>query len=109
MINKGLRHRISFQKKTVLNDGFQTIDWQPYRSNVAAKVTFLSGRDVILSNAEHSAVVARIQVRYDRNITPDMRIFFRDEQYKISAILPDNESGLQWLTILVEKGVVDGN
>ena len=109
MIAKKLRHRVTLQRKSMSNDGFNTITWQDYKKSIASNVSFLSGRDVILSNAEHSAVVARIQVRYDKDITPDMRVLFRDDAYKISAILPDNESGLQWLTLLVEKGVVDGD
>lgn len=87
------------------NDGFNTVGWKDYKSSVAAKVSFLSGNAVISSNAEHSKVVARIQVRFDAKITAKMRVVFRDEYYKISAILPDNESGLQWLTLLVEKGI----
>lgn len=102
-----LRHRITLQNKTMSNDGFNTVGWKDYKSSVAAKVSFLSGNAVISSNAEHSKVVARIQVRFDAKITAKMRVIFRGEYYKIAAILPDNESGLQWLTLLVEKGMTE--
>lgn len=102
-----LRHRITLQSKTISNDGYHKESWNDYKPSVAAKVSFLSGNAVISSNAEHSKVVARIQVRFDAKITAKMRVIFRDEYYKIAAILPDNESGLQWLTLLVEKGMTE--
>lgn len=105
MISKKLRHRITLQSQTMSNDGFNDVVWKDYRSNVAAEVSFLSGNAIISSNAEHSKVIARIRVRFDAKITAKMRILFRDEYYSISAILPDNESGRQWQTLLVEKGV----
>ncbi|MBS7827364.1 phage head closure protein [Wohlfahrtiimonas chitiniclastica] len=100
-----LRHRITLQNQTMSNNGFQEIVWQDYRKDVAAKVEPLSGNAVISANAEHSKVVARIQLRFDAKITAKMRVIFRDEHYKIAAVLPDNQSGLQWLTLLVEKGM----
>lgn len=102
-----LRHRITLQSKTITTDGYNKEVWKDYRSNVAAEVSFLSGNAVIASNAEHSKVVARIRIRFDAKINASMKIVFRNEVYAINAILPDNESGLQWLTLLVEKGAVE--
>lgn len=100
-----LRHRITLQIKSMSNDGFNVETWKDYKPSVAAKVSFLSGNAVISSNAEHSKVVARIKVRFDAKITAKMRVIFRDKPYEIAAILPDDESGLQWLTLLVESGM----
>ncbi len=71
-----------------------------------AKVTFLSAKELVASGAEISKVSARIQIRYDRNINAKMRIRFRGDLYEIEGVIPDNENGLQWLTLVVSKGLM---
>ena len=44
-------------------------------------------------------------IRYRDDITHDMRIVYRGKTYNIEAALPDMESGLEWLTLLVSEGV----
>jgi len=60
----------------------------------------------VASGAEVSKVSARIQMRYDKNINAKMRIRFREELYEIEGVVPDNESGLQWMTIFMTKGLI---
>ncbi len=101
-----LRHRITIQQATIKEDDpYREEEWSDYRKNVAAKVTFLSTKELVASGAELSEVKARIQVRYDKNINAKMRIRFRDELYEIEGVMPDNESGLQWVTLTVNKGL----
>ena len=100
-----LRHRITIQQYTEQSGPFGGEgEWSDYRNNVAAEVTFLSAKELVASGAEMSEVSARIKVRYDKNINAKMRILFRDELYEIEGVIPDNESGLQWMTIVVNKG-----
>lgn len=101
-----LRHRITIQQYTEHNGPFGGEgEWSDYRNNVAAEVTFLSAKELVASGAEMSEVSARIKVRYDKNINAKMRIKFRDDIYEIEGVMPDNESGLQWLTLSVNKGL----
>lgn len=101
-----LRHRITIQQATIKEDDpYREESWGDYRKNVAAKVTFLSAKELVASGAELSEVKARIQVRYDKKINAKMRIIFREELYEIEGVMPDNESGLQWLTLVVNKGL----
>ena len=101
-----LRHRITIQQCTEQNGPFGGEgEWSDYRNNVAAEVTFLSAKELVASGAEMSEVSARIKVRYDKNINAKMRIKFRDELYDIEGAMPDNQSGLQWLTLVVAKGL----
>lgn len=101
-----LRHRITIQQSKIKEDDpYREEEWSDYRQNVAARVTFLSTKELVASGAELSEVKARIQVRYDKNINAKMRIIFREELYEIEGVMPDNESGLQWLTLSVNKGL----
>lgn len=101
-----LRHRITIEEPIIEDGAFQKQSWRVYRENVPAKVTFLSAKEQVASGAEVSKVSARIQMRYDKNINAKMRIIFRDELYEIQGVTPDNESGLQWMTIFVTQGLV---
>ena len=100
-----LRHRITLQTPTVIDGPYREEEWNNDRENVAAEVSFLSAKELTASGAEMSQVSARIKVRYDKNINTKMRIMFRDEIYEIEGVMPDNESGLQWMTIFVRKGL----
>ena len=100
-----LRHRITIEEPIIEEGAFQKQSWRVYRENVPAKVTFLSVKEQVASGAEVSKVSARIQMRYDKNINAKMRIRFREELYEIEGVVPDNESGLQWLTLVVSKGL----
>lgn len=98
-----LRHRITLQTPTVIDGPYREEEWNNYRENVAAEVYFLSAKELVASGAEMSQVSARIRVRYDKNINAKMRIILRDEFYEIQGVTPDNESGLQWMTIFVTQ------
>lgn len=101
-----LRHRITIQQaKTVHGPYGREEEWSNYKENVAAEVTFLSAKEVIASGAELSEVSARIKVRYDENINAKMRVIFRKKLYEVQGVTPDNESGLQWLTLFVTEGL----
>lgn len=104
MISRKLRHRITIQEFTVIDGPYREEEWNNYRENVAAEVSFLSAKELVASGAERSEVSARIKVRYDKNINAKMRIIFRDDLYEIQGVTPDNESGLQWMTIFVTQG-----
>lgn len=97
-----LRHRITIEEPIIEDGAFQKQSWRVYRENVPAKVTFLSVKEQVASGAEISKVSARIQMRYDKNINAKMRIRFREELYEIEGVVPDNESGLQWLTVYIK-------
>ncbi|MCE0881056.1 phage head closure protein [Pseudomonas putida] len=107
-----LRHRIELQHKVTPRDPatleFGEPEWQLF-AKVWAKVTPLSARDMIAAQAAQSEATARIVIRYRSGVLPTMRIVHRDELYSIEGPpLEDPESGLEYLTILVSKGVKDG-
>lgn len=52
-----------------------------------------------------SEVRGRIVIRYRASIDATMRIVYRGKYYNILAVLPDAESGIEHLTLMVSEGV----
>lgn len=107
-----LRHRIDFQTLGAVQDpvsGEMVPGWSTLWARVPASITPLSARDLIAAQAAQSEASARVVIRYRAGVLPTMRIIYRGEVYDIKGpALPDPDSGLEYLTILVAKGVNDG-
>lgn len=107
-----LRHRVDFQTFGQVQDpssGEMVPGWTTVWAKVPASVTPLSARDLIAAQAAQSEASARIVIRYRAGVLPTMRIIHRGEVYDIKGpALPDPDSGREYLTILVAKGVNDG-
>jgi SPP1 family predicted phage head-tail adaptor len=56
----------------------------------------------------HTKVVARITIRYRENINATMRVVHKGKAYNIEGVLPDPDSGMEYLTLPVSEGVSDG-
>jgi len=107
-----LRHRITFEALGLGQDpvtGERLESWAPIWEKVPASVEPLSARDLIAAQAGQSEATGRMVIRYRPGVLPTMRIIYRGEVYNIQGPpLPDPVSGLEYLTILVAKGVNDG-
>lgn len=102
-----LRHRIIIQEPVYTQDqanGGMTPTWQEF-ARVWAAIEPLSARDFVAAKAQQSKVVARIVCRAVAGIAPNMRIMHNDRIYSIEGILPDKDSGLEYITIPVSEGV----
>ena len=102
-----LRHRITVQVMGLDRD----VDNYPIPSTWAdykklwAKVTHLSGKDLIAAQANQSKVVARLKLRYREDITTEMRIIYKDKVYGIdSQALEDANTGYEYVTFLLSQG-----
>ena len=102
-----LRHRITIQKITSGRDedGYPVSEqWVDY-VQLWAKVTHLSGKDLIAAQANQSKVVARLKIRYREDITTEMRIIYKDKVYGInSQALEDTNTGYEYVTFLLSQG-----
>lgn len=107
-----LRHRIEIQHKITLRDpstgNFLEPAWVEF-AKVWASVEDSSARDLVAAKAAKSQTTGRMVIRYRPGVLPTMRILYRSEIYSIEGPpLTDKESGLEYLTLLVSKGVKDG-
>lgn len=110
MLSYKLRHRITFQEQTHTQDattGEDLVAWVNWLADEPAEVVPLSGREFIQSGANQSGVVARMTVRWRAGVLPTMRIVFDGQNYNIHPALPD-PTNRRWLTLMVERGVNDG-
>lgn len=106
-----LRHPIQLQHKITPRDpvtgDFLAPAWVEF-AKVWAAVEDLSARDMIAAKAGQSQVTARMVIRYRAGVLPTMRVVHRGEIYSIEGSpLADRKSGLEYLTLLVSKGVKD--
>lgn len=76
-------------------------------AKVWAAIEPLSAREFVQSAAGQSEVTARITIR-TRNILPTDRIAHRGLVYNIRGVLPDKDSGLEYITLPVGAGVNEG-
>ncbi|MDQ7965659.1 phage head closure protein [Pseudomonas plecoglossicida] len=107
-----LNHLITIEHKVKLRDPvtleFGEPTWQKF-AKVYAEVSPLSARDLIAAQAAQSEATARMKIRYRPGVMSTMRILYRGEVYSIEGPpLEDTKSGLEYLTLMVSKGVKDG-
>ena len=102
-----LRHRISITHLVRTQDPVTleiTEQWEEY-TKVWADIAPSSGKEFVAAQAVASKVSGRMTIRYRDDITHAMRIEYRNKTYNIEAALTDDESGLEWLTLLTSEGV----
>lgn len=105
-----LRHRIMLQETVKVQDpitGAMIDSWVDVKP-VWAEVTAVSARDFVAAQAYQNQITSRIKIRYRTDISDKHRILFRGGIYNIEAVLPDPDSGLEYLTLPCSEGVNDG-
>ena len=96
-----LRHRLQLQERIEGQDpitGAIISEWQIV-ATVWGKVEPLSVRDFIASGALNSEITTRITIRYRQGVKPTMRIIHGEKIYDIIGVLPDKDSGTEYLTL----------
>lgn len=109
-----LRHRLILEKRESdqnQTSGEAVFDWTEVARPWAA-IEPLSVKDFIASRGERSEVTDRITIRYRHDINPQMRLIHNTSSgqviYKILGILPDPDSGREYMTLAVSQGVSKG-
>lgn len=111
-----LSHRICPQKRVSSQNaetGEVVTEWINIASSTSdgciwGEVTAVSARDFVAAQAFQNAVTARIKIRFRDDITAKCRILFRGKIYNIEGVLPDPDSGLEYLTLPCSEGTNDG-
>ena len=106
-----LPHRITIEHQTEGEQdqvtGYVPIIWAEF-AKVWGKLEPLSTKDQLQAQAINSTMTARCRIRYSSKaiqIDSAMRILFRGKYWKIDGDpIPDNESGLEWLTLNLAEG-----
>ena len=104
-----LRHRLVLQRPVVSldSDGAQTHAWEEV-ATVWGAIEPISGREFVQSAAVQSQVTVRITLRWRPDLRADWRISHAAKPYQIAAVLPDKDSGLEYITCPCSEGPSDG-
>lgn len=105
-----LRHRVTIESLVETQDGTTGAISRAWSTvaTVWAAVEPLSGREFLAAQETQSQVTARIVIRHRSDVTTKMRIAIGADRYNIHGILPDKVSGREYLTLMVSRGVNDG-
>lgn len=109
-----LRHRVAIQQKVVTGQdpdtGAQIYDWATVAGweAVPAQIVPMSVNEYVAGQQIQSKVTGRIMMRYRAGLMASMRIVHKSTVYNIEGLLPDPDSGIEWITIPVSSGVNPG-
>lgn len=118
MLNAGdLRHRIAIQERIETQDavtGAVSWEWQTVNdergdwSSIPAQIMPLSAREFEAAAAIQAETSTRFVIRWVNGVIPKMRLLAQGVAYDIRGVLPDLESGREYLTLSCVAGVNDG-
>lgn len=105
-----LRHKLSIQDNQPDRDPDTGAVIPAWVELVAVHGSFepLSARDFIAASAAQTKLSARAVIRYRADIREKMRLVHAKKVYLIQGVLPDKESGREYLTLLLSEDLSDG-
>lgn len=113
MLDAGrLRHRVTFQARVNEQNpvtGETVISWADAWVNIAAAFEPLSAAERVTAQAQRSEVSARVTIRTLPGLTAQHRMLYNGRVYNIEGVIPDPDSGQEWMTLPVSEGVSDGD
>lgn len=104
-----LRHKVALQAQETTRSEFGDVitEWVD-QASVWAHVAPQSGREYFAAQQVQSEVSTRITIRYRDDVDATCRIKYRGKTYNIEAVLPDDGSGRDHLTLMCAEGANDG-
>lgn len=105
------RHRVDIQDWVEVRDpetGGFTEAWVTVFANVPARIAPASGREFLAAAAIQSEIIARIVIRQRPGLNAKQRILHNGDIYNVHAWLPDPESGRDYVSAPVSRGVNEG-
>lgn len=101
-----LRHSIRILYRVNYKDqyGDETVGWEVRYPLVYAAVHPVSGKEFIAAQQVENKYTYRFTIRYKPFILESDTVEFRGKQYNIEAVLSDQDSGIEYLTLLCSEG-----
>ena len=102
-----LRHRVTLRSPARTRDdyGQEVAGWTDV-ATVRADVRHPSGKEAITAGAEVATTAASFRIRFRADVNAGWRVLHRGALYDITAVLPDSESGRQWVDLVGVAGAV---
>jgi len=115
MRNTDLRHRITIQSKTPIEDpdtGYQTFAWVDRVVNEPARYLPGPGREYLASEALRSQVTGRFFMRWSAEtiaITAGDRLLWDGRVFSVKSPATVDETGRREVTLMVQEDSSDGS
>lgn len=111
-----LRDRVTIEESvtTINSFGEQETNWEEVTFSAKgdgkfwASVVPMSARELLAAEAVKSEVKSRVIMRYNRNVTAQMRLLIDGVPHNIAGIIRDPETGVEWMTLPVTSGLNQG-
>lgn len=106
-----LRHRLVIQRKSTMRNpdtGAVIITGWAAMAPVWGSFEPLSVRDFIAAAAAQTKLAARAVIRYRPDVQEKMRLIHAGKTFQIQGVLPDKDSGREYLTLLLSEDLSDG-
>lgn len=105
-----LRHVINIQQQIQTRDNFGGVEvsWVDKFPKTYARYEPLSGKELFANGQMQSQVTTRFTIRYRPGVDTSQRIVFRNRIYNIHAVVEDNVSGMEWITLHCSEGLNNG-
>lgn len=110
-----LRHRVLLENRTVARDplGGEIVTWVPVATlkgdgKVWANVRFQSGMEALRAETIVATRRASIQILFRSDLAPTARATYGGQVYDIKSVLPDPDTGRDYLFLACEAGGNDG-
>ena len=105
-----LRHRVQFDELVESQNETTGLIEKTWRKKAVLWCSGepLSGRELIAAQGNHSEITGKMLMRYNPEITHEMRAVFRGKYYNIHAVIVDNKSGIEYQNVMTSEGVNDG-
>lgn len=98
-----LRHRVTIQDKTAVQDGYgeETLTWSTYAERWAS-VEPLQGREFLEGKALAAEVTVRIRLRFVSGAAPEMRVVYGEHTYEIVSVIDVDLRGVEMVLMCRE-------
>lgn len=105
-----LRHRLEIQEKRPSRDPDSGAVVSAWVKVATPRGSFepLSARDFIAAAAAKTKLSARAVIRFRADVKERMRLRHGGKAFLIQGLLPDKESGREYLTLLLSEDLSDG-
>lgn len=104
-----LRHVVSIERQVEIKDsnGDHHREWE-YVTSLRAEIKPMSGRELLMAQQVQSTVTVNITTRYRSDVDASCRVKANGIIYTIAAVIPDPESGREWMQLQCSVGANDG-
>lgn len=100
-----LRQIIAIHKLTNIqqDDGSMLETWLVVSPLVYASCDPLSAKEFAVNQTTEHKISHRFTIRYRDGVDPKDRIVYRNKNYNIEGVLPDADSGIEYLTLVCSE------